>query len=75
MPRLLRPLFRRRRELLVNKLLARKHPGFSAHVGDPISPDQKLRLEDTAAYLVRNPLSLRKLVYLDGQQVGACQRL
>ena len=26
------------------------------------------RLEDTAAYLVRNPLSLRKLVYLDGQQ-------
>ena len=28
----------------------------------------KLRLEDTAAYLVRNPLSLKKLVYLDGQQ-------
>jgi len=25
-------------------------------------------LEDTAAYLVRNPLSLEKLVYLDGQQ-------
>jgi Transposase zinc-binding domain/Putative transposase len=52
---------------LVKKLLAWKHPGFSAHVGDPISPDQKLRLEDTAAYLVRNPLSLRKLVYLDGE--------
>jgi hypothetical protein len=56
---------------LVNKLLAWKHPGFSTHVGEPISPDQKLRLEDTAAYLVRNPLSLRKLVYLDGQQVSS----
>jgi hypothetical protein len=28
----------------------------------------KQRLEDTAAYLVRNPLSLKKFVYLDGQQ-------
>jgi len=53
---------------LVNKLLAWKHPGFSTHVGEAISADQKLRLEDTAAYLVRNPLSLKKLVYLDGQQ-------
>jgi Putative transposase len=53
---------------LVKKLLAWKHPGFSAHVGEPIAPTDKLRLEDTAAYLVRNPLSLRKLVYLDGQQ-------
>jgi hypothetical protein len=40
---------------LVKKLLARKHPGFSAHVGEPIAPTDKLRLEDTAAYLVRNP--------------------
>jgi hypothetical protein len=53
---------------LVKKLLAWKHPGFSAHVGEPIAPTDKLRLEDTAAYLVRNPLSLRKLVYLDGRQ-------
>jgi hypothetical protein len=52
---------------LVNKLLAWKHPGFSTHVGEAISADQKLRFEDTAAYLVRNPLSLKKLVYLDGQ--------
>jgi len=43
-------------------------PAFSAHVGEPIAPTDKLRLEDTAAYLVRNPLSLKKLVYLDGQQ-------
>jgi hypothetical protein len=28
----------------------------------------KQRLEDTAAYLVRNPLSLKKLVYLDGHK-------
>ena len=53
---------------LVQKLLAWRHPGFSAHVGEPIPPQDKQRLEDTAAYLVRNPLSLKKLVYLDGQQ-------
>ena len=34
----------------------------------PSLPTDKRRLEDTAAYLVRNPLSLQKLVYLDGQQ-------
>jgi hypothetical protein len=49
-------------------LLAWKHPGFSAHVGETIATTDKLRLEDTAAYLVRNPLSLRKLVYLDGER-------
>ena len=43
-------------------------PNFSAHVGEPIDPHDKQRLEDTAAYLVRNPLSLRKLVYLDRHQ-------
>jgi len=43
-------------------------PGFSAHVGEALSPQDEQRLEDTAAYIVRNPLSLRKLVYLDGQQ-------
>jgi hypothetical protein len=53
---------------LVKKLLAWKHPGFSAHVGEPIAPEEKLRLEDTVAYLVRNPLSLKKLVYLDGHK-------
>jgi hypothetical protein len=53
---------------LVKKLLAWKHPGFSAHVGETIAPTDKLRLEATAAYLVRNPLSLKKLVYLDGQK-------
>jgi Putative transposase len=55
-------------EELVKKLLAWRHPGFSAHVGEPISASDKQRLEDTAAYLVRNPLSLKKLVYLDGRQ-------
>jgi hypothetical protein len=53
---------------LVKKLLAWKHPGFSAHVGETIAPTDKLRLEDTAAYLVRNPRSLKKLVYLDGER-------
>jgi hypothetical protein len=37
-------------------------------VGEAISPLDKQRLEDTAAYLVRNPLSLEKLVYLDGHR-------
>jgi hypothetical protein len=41
---------------LVKKLLAWRHPGFSAHVGETIAPTGRLRLEDTAAYLVRNPL-------------------
>jgi hypothetical protein len=53
---------------LVQKLLGWRQPGFSAHVGESIPAQDKQRLEDTAAYLVRNPLSLRKLVYLDGQQ-------
>ena len=53
---------------LVQKLLAWRHPGFSAHVGEPIAAEDKQRLEHTAAYLVRNPLSLKKLVYLDGRQ-------
>ena len=44
------------------------HPGFSAHVGEAIEPGPKQHLEDTAAYLVRNPLSLKKLVYLDGER-------
>lgn len=44
---------------LVHKLLAWRHPGFSAHVGEPIDPHDKQRLEDTAAYLVRNPISLK----------------
>jgi hypothetical protein len=43
---------------LIQKLLAWRHPGFSAHVGEPIAAEDKQRLEDTAAYLVRNPLSL-----------------
>jgi hypothetical protein len=30
-----------RRQELVAKLLAWRHPGFSAHVGDPIAPEEK----------------------------------
>jgi hypothetical protein len=37
---------------LEKKLLAWRHPGFSAHVGERIAPTDTLRLEDTAAYLV-----------------------
>ena len=78
-PTLLMSLFRQRllarlldrhaiSQELVGKLLGWRHPGFSAHVGEPIEAADRQRLEDTAAYLVRNPLSLRKLVYLDGRQ-------
>jgi hypothetical protein len=55
-------------ETLARKLLAWKHPGFSVHVGGPIPFEDKKAIEDVACYLVRSPLSLRKLVYLDGQK-------
>jgi hypothetical protein len=44
---------------LVQRLLAWRPPGFSAHVGERIDPEEKQRLCDTVAYLVRNPLCLR----------------
>ncbi len=67
---LLAPLVERRAisKELVAKLVAWRHPGFSAHVGEPIAPKDKQRLLDTAAYLVRNPLSLKKLVYLTAKR-------
>jgi hypothetical protein len=44
------------------------HPGFSAFVGRPIAPEDKAAIEDIAAYLVKPPVSLEKLVYLDGEK-------
>ena len=44
------------------------HLGFSAHVGEPIAADDTQAMENVAGYAVRNPLSLQRLVYLDGQQ-------
>jgi Putative transposase len=55
-------------EELARKLLAWRHPGFSAHVGEAIPSEDKKAIEDVACYIVRNPLSLKKLVYLDGQK-------
>lgn len=55
-------------EALVAKLKAWQHSGFSAFLGKPIASEDKAALEDIAAYLVRSPLSLEKLVYLDGKQ-------
>lgn len=37
-------------------------------MGEPISAEDSQALEDVASYLVRNPPSLKKLVYLDGQK-------
>jgi hypothetical protein len=45
------------------KLLGWRHPGFSAHVGEPIPPNDARAIEDMASCLVRNPLSLKRLVY------------
>jgi len=53
---------------LATKLMSWKHPGFSTHVGDAIPFEDKKAIEDVACYLVRSPLSLKKLVYLDGQK-------
>ena len=47
---------------LARRLLAWRHPGFSAHVGDAIPLEDKKAIEDVACYIVRNPLSLKKLV-------------
>ena len=44
------------------------HLGFSAHIGEAIPFEDKKAIEDIACYVVRNPLSLKKLVYLDGQK-------
>jgi putative transposase len=55
-------------EELARKLLAWRHPGFSAHVGEAIPFEDKKAIEDVACYMVRAPLSLKKLVYLDGQK-------
>jgi hypothetical protein len=53
---------------LACKLMSWKHPGFSAHVGEPISAQDTHALENLAGYVVKNPLPLQRLVYLDGQQ-------
>jgi hypothetical protein len=55
-------------EELARKLLAWRHPGFSAHVGEAIPFEDKKAVADVACYIVRAPLSLKKLVYLDGQK-------
>jgi hypothetical protein len=53
---------------LATKLMTGRHPGFSAHVGEPIGADDTQAMENLAGYVTRNPLSLQRLVYLDGQQ-------
>ena len=55
-------------EDLARKLVAWTHPGFSSHVGEAIPFENKKAIEDLACDLVRAPLSLQKLVYLDGQK-------
>jgi len=55
-------------EDLARRLLSWRLPGFSAHVGAAIPFEDKKAIEDVACYLVRAPLSLKKLVYLDGQK-------
>lgn len=53
---------------LVKRLTAWKHPGFSTHVGEAIPFEDQMAIEDVACYMVRGPLSLQKLVYLDGHR-------
>jgi hypothetical protein len=55
-PRLLRPLFRRRRDLL------------QWRVGESIPPQDRQRLEDTAVYPRAKPALAPEARYLDGQQ-------
>jgi hypothetical protein len=53
---------------LAKRLMTWRHPGFSAHVGEPIAAGDTRALENVAGYVTRNLLSLQRLVYLDGQQ-------
>ena len=50
------------------KLLGWRHPGFSTHFGEPIPSNEARAIEDMASYVIRNPVSLRRLVYIDGQK-------
>ena len=45
-------------EELAQKLVAWRHPGFSAPIGEAIPFEDKKAIEDVACYVVRNPLSL-----------------
>lgn len=56
----------------VTKHLAWRHPGFCAHVGERIGFEDKQRLEVTAAYLVRNSLSLTQRGKLASGSAQAC---
>ena len=53
---------------LAAKVAAWRHPGLSVHLGDAIAPEDAKAIEDLAGYVVRNPISLKRLVYLDGRQ-------
>jgi len=53
---------------LAQRLLNWRHPGFSAHIGESIPSEDKKAIEDVASYMVKAPLSLKKLVYLDGHR-------
>jgi hypothetical protein len=55
-------------EDLGRKLVAWKHPGFSSHIAEAIPFENEKAIEDLACYRVRAPLSLQKLVYLDGRK-------
>jgi hypothetical protein len=55
-------------EELKVKLLGWRHPGFSVHVGEPIPPNDARAIEDMASDVVRNPVSLKRLVYIDGHK-------
>ena len=58
---------------LVYTLTSWRHPGFSVHVGDPIPPNDAKAIEYMARYVVRNPLSSKRLVHIDGPKVLAPQ--
>jgi hypothetical protein len=53
---------------LAKRLMTWRHPGFSTHLAEPIAANDTQALENVAGYVTRNPLSLQRLVYLDGQQ-------
>ena len=53
---------------LVAKLLAWRHPGFSAFVGEPIPPDNTKAIEDMAGYEGVDLVGTRTVANLSGRE-------
>ncbi len=47
----------------INKLMSRKHSGFSVHNGSRVARDDEEVKKATSQYIIRNTFSLERLIY------------